>query len=249
MSISCPACAQEFKMETPRLSEEEKGRQLKEAMSKINFEDIQRMVLPDDITEEISHEAFVEGANAKEIGFRVVNGEPSDLIRGPERFVFNSFVMAYMAAPLVVVPLWAYHVGDWWVLMGILFSAWGTYSGIAKSCGTPKPLILPCVIFPLWAYMSGFWWLLLGIPFSRLCTAIVAMLFLAAGAWFRDGFSIHQYTTLFFCCTLWGRAFFGLADGVQESYAMQSLVANSDLYRKAVACGKIRLVRRPQMPA
>jgi len=33
--------------------------------------------------------------------------------------IFNFLAMLYMVAPLVIIPLWAYHVGNWWLLVGI----------------------------------------------------------------------------------------------------------------------------------
>lgn len=73
------------------------------------------------VTGPISHDEFVAGMKDKTLGFKV-RGEPYTLLRGSRKAVFNILVMLYVIGPLVIIPLWAYHEGNWWLLIGIAVS-------------------------------------------------------------------------------------------------------------------------------
>ncbi len=74
-------------------------------------------------------------------------GEPYQLLKGARLVVFTFLAMLYMTGPLVIIPLWAYHVGDWWLLFGIVFSYIGSRSAGKYSNG----------IFLFGCYCIGFW--------------------------------------------------------------------------------------------
>ena len=93
-----------------------------------NYEAFSKM-LRESIAEEnqnITHADFVAGVQSGTMGFKCMVGQPNQLIRGACRTVFNILVLLYLAAPCVIVPLWAWHEHNWWLLFGIIVSAIGT---------------------------------------------------------------------------------------------------------------------------
>ena len=78
----------------------------------------------------------------------------------------------------------------------------------------------PPVLISIWAFHEHDAWLLAGIAVSYVASLLAAwnsklffiFLCFCIGAWFRFGFSIHQYVTFFFFCALWGTLIFGMAD-------------------------------------
>lgn len=70
----------------------------------------------------ITHSEFVSGILNKKLGFKVMKGEPSSLLKGYRKFIFNILVMLYSFAPLLIIPLWAYFESNWWFLIGIVIS-------------------------------------------------------------------------------------------------------------------------------
>ena len=93
----------------------------------------------------MSHADFVVGMQNKTIGCLL--GEPYGLCNGVRKTLFNILTMLYIAAPLIVVPLRAYYVGDWWVLAGVAASYVGTSSARQYSQ----------MIFWFSCYCIGFW--------------------------------------------------------------------------------------------
>lgn len=75
-------------------------------------------------------------------------------------------------------------------------------------------MFAPLIIVPYWAYSNDNWYFLFGIAFSyagsyssfapRLKSFIFLFALLSIGVWLKTGFSIHQYITFFFFCSLWG---------------------------------------------
>jgi hypothetical protein len=161
----------------------------------------------------ITHAEFVAGAQSRTIGFQCMVGEPYQLIRGGRRTFFMIFVLLYMAAPVVLIPLWAWHKHDWWLLLGIVASALGT--GVAtrfihkqdKQYFIGAFLVMASIVF----------WLTFGI--------------------------LSRYT-FFALSALWGLMLFMIADEAEREYAMQSLVEDSSLFERAIAQGKILIVRK-----
>jgi len=59
--------------------------------------------------------------------------EPYILRRGPRKTIFNLLSLLYIAGPLIFIPLWAYRVGNWWLLIGIPVSYLATASAARYS--------------------------------------------------------------------------------------------------------------------
>jgi hypothetical protein len=95
----------------------------------------------------ITHAEFVTGMQNKTIGFKCLLGEPCQLIRGTKKTIFNILVLFYMAAPLIIIPLWSYHVGNWWLLVGIVISYAASFSAANGSK----------IIFLFACFCAGFW--------------------------------------------------------------------------------------------
>ena len=77
----------------------------------------------------ITHADFVVGVQSGTMGFKCISGEPYQFIRGARRTIFSILVLLYMVAPAIVIPLWAWHEHDWWLLSGIVVSAIATRIG------------------------------------------------------------------------------------------------------------------------
>ncbi len=74
----------------------------------------------------VTHADFVAGVKSGTMGFRCMGCEPHRLIQGGSQIVFGVMVLLYMVAPVVFVPLWAWHEHSWWLLAGIPASVIGT---------------------------------------------------------------------------------------------------------------------------
>ncbi len=100
------------------------------------------------------------------------------------RTMFKWFAFLYMFAPLIAVPYWAYSNDNWYLLFGIPFSYFGSYTSFSP----------------------------------RLRSFIFMFTILCIGVLIATGFSIHQYITFFFFCSLWGY----LIAKIAEEYDQQS---------------------------
>lgn len=78
----------------------------------------------------ITHSEFVAGIENKTIGFKVMFGEPFQMLTGIRKLFFNIFVMLYMVAPFILIPIWAYIEHNWWLMIGVAISLIAT--GIAS---------------------------------------------------------------------------------------------------------------------
>src|ERR1035437_469786 len=91
--------------------------------------------------EGITHEDFFAGVNNGTMGFKMMFGEPNKLLYGSRKVFFNVFVLFYLVAPFIIIPILAYSANNWWLLLGIgislLFTHFATW-GIAKSSGKWK---------------------------------------------------------------------------------------------------------------
>lgn len=109
--------------------------------------------IPIDVTNNITHAEFVTGMQNKTIGFKCLLGEPCQFIRGARKAIFNILVLFYMTAPLIIIPLWAYHEDNWWLLIGIVVS-WGATAATSQSVSVAVKgktvggiLLLACIVF------------------------------------------------------------------------------------------------------
>lgn len=99
----------------------------------------------DEFDSNITHADFVVGMQNGTIGCLL--GEPYQLLKGSRWAIFNFLAMLYVVAPLVIIPLWAYTVGDWWLLVGIAVS----YVASRSAGKTSR------AIFLFGCYCIGFW--------------------------------------------------------------------------------------------
>lgn len=74
----------------------------------------------------VTHEVFVAGVQSGKVGFKCIFGQPHQFIRGDRRVIFAILVLFYTVAPILLVPLWAWHERNWWLLIGIVVSAIAT---------------------------------------------------------------------------------------------------------------------------
>jgi hypothetical protein len=75
--------------------------------------------LPLNVTDSITHDEFVAGVASKTTGFTMAGGQPYTLIKGAKKAIFNTLCAMYQLVPLLVIPFWAYHEQNWWLLIGI----------------------------------------------------------------------------------------------------------------------------------
>ncbi|MEY2520074.1 MAG: hypothetical protein QOF24_1833 [Verrucomicrobiota bacterium] len=83
--------------------------------------------------EGITHAQFVAGAQSGTIGFKCMIGEPRQFLAGAHKAIFSIFVLLYTISPLILVPIWAYHERNAWLLLGIPVSYIASYSAAAHS--------------------------------------------------------------------------------------------------------------------
>ncbi len=112
------------------------------------------------------------------------------------KLLFKIFAFLYMIVPLLVVSYWAYSNENWYLLFGIPFSFFGSYSSF-------KPRY-KSIIF----------------PFTIICVVY----------WIIAGFSIHQYITFFFFCSLWGYIIAKIADEYDQKSKKGTLENDAELY-------------------
>ncbi|HEY6873828.1 MAG TPA: hypothetical protein VI298_13980 [Geobacteraceae bacterium] len=169
-TVSCPACAKKFNPMKEYIDAAWESTKTPEF----------RAALKDSINENnrnISHADFVAGMQNKTMGFKCLLGEPSQLISGMRKTIFNVLVVLYMIAPLIIVPLWAHHENNWWLLIGIIIS-WASSVATSSSVrvvikrkSVGGSLLLACIVL----------WVLKGIhyyfTFYALCALWGCMLF------------------------------------------------------------------------
>ena len=100
-------------------------------------------------------------------------------------------------------------------------------------------MIAPLLVIPYWAYFNDNWYLLFGIPFSylgsyssfspRLKSFIFLFTIVCIGVWIGTGFSIHQYITFFFFCSLWGYLITQIAEEYDQESKRGTLENDSEL--------------------
>lgn len=150
-TVSCPACNQPFLAKSLRPTQ----KTLDELAEEFNAEN----GIPIDITDSVTHEEFVAGVAEGKVGFKCQIGEPCNLLRGARKVIFNALVVAYMVGPLFLVPLWAYHAGNWWLLLGVLTSYAATFA-----TGNKIPLVA------LFCLICGGTWLVRGFDLPSYAT-------------------------------------------------------------------------------
>jgi hypothetical protein len=155
----------------------------------------------------ITHEQFVEGAKNNTMGFKVIFGEPNQLLRGYRKTIFSILVMFYLIVPIIIIPIISFFHSNWWLMFGIAFSL--LFAQFAAWVGAKNPGRWKAAII----YIYG----------------IVCIIY-----WIIKGFHFIDYITFFFFCALWSFFFFRMAENAQRIYAMETLVENPDIFYKAI---------------
>jgi hypothetical protein len=114
------------------------------------------------------------------------------------KLMFGLFAFLYMVSPLVVVPTFAYLEGNYYLLLGILFSYFASYTAISGQ-------------------LKGF---------------IYLFLLLSIGFWLSSGFSVYQYITFFFFCSLGGYLLAAIADAYDAASKHEADGANREEIEK-----------------
>jgi hypothetical protein len=81
----------------------------------------------------VTHVDFVAGVQSGTLGFKCMRSEPSSLLGGARKAIFNLLVLLYTVAPLLLVSGWAFHERSWWLLLGIPVSYIATYTATRGS--------------------------------------------------------------------------------------------------------------------
>ena len=100
----------------------------------------------------VPHDEFIVGFERGTIGFHFI-GEPSELLAVPQKKKFAVFVILHTLAPFILIPLWAYHERNWWLLSGIAASLFGIFFATRAAVQGPKSAsggFLPFVFIGLW---------------------------------------------------------------------------------------------------
>ena len=71
-------------------------------------------------------------------------------LKGFGKAAFYFFMIGYIYAPLILIPVFSHTYGNWYLLFGILFSYWGTYISFSKKNGV---LIVPIILL-IWFWVS-----------------------------------------------------------------------------------------------
>ncbi len=105
--------------------------------------------IPIDVTDSITHEEFVAGVANKTTGFKVVGREPITLVSGVRKSMFSFFAALYLAAPLLIIPFWAYHERNWWLLIGIPIASFiaPQLFALRQRFSSGALLLVACIVF------------------------------------------------------------------------------------------------------
>lgn len=191
----------------------EKKRELKAFMEDYN----KANNLPEDITDNITHEDFVVGVQTKKMGIKSLKGEPNTLLYGSRKTIFNIYVMLYMIAPPILVFIWIHYMNDWWLLTGIIVSYAFTFFATFSKTKLP---------FYKW-----------------LGKLIIFFSLFSIGYWFKNGFHIHDYLTFLYVCAFWGNFWFHVAESSQNDFALETLIENKELFYSAIAEERIMIIK------
>jgi len=103
------------------------------------------------------HEQFVAGMRQQTTACHFL-GEPFQFLTPAQKKKFAVFVVLYAVAPIVLVPLWAYHERNWWLLVGVIAAFVGLFLGSRASTQGGKATsggFLPILLIVLW-FTEGF---------------------------------------------------------------------------------------------
>jgi tetratricopeptide (TPR) repeat protein len=177
-TVSCPACGKKFNPMKELCASAWEDTQTPEFQARFLEHVIEE-------NKSITHADFVTGMRAKVLGF-ACTGQPIQLVRGARKAVFNLLAILYQVGPLVLVPLWAYHEGVWWLLAGIAVS----WVAAARTARNPAVVLKGKTTGGFLALLCIVLWLSLGIhnwlTFFCLCAMWGCLFFQMAEAAERD---------------------------------------------------------------
>lgn len=76
----------------------------------------------DEANQNINHADFVNGMQNKTIAFKVMVGEPYQIITGARKTTVGILALFDSVVPFILIPIWAYIEHNWWLLIGIIVS-------------------------------------------------------------------------------------------------------------------------------
>ena len=171
--VSCPSCSAKFNPMKEFTKAAWESTQTPEFQARLEARAAKA-------NEGITHEEFVEGVLSGKMAFRCMTGVPSQLIRGRSRaLIFSILVLLYARAPFILVPLWAWHEHNWWLLAGIILSLFGSKSA-ARLIYRPQMQRVLAGILLAGVLLSFFFADLHGFTFLILCALWGVMLFMIA---------------------------------------------------------------------
>ena len=81
------------------------------------------------------------------VGFATKGGEPVRLASRAGRVFFKVCFLFYLVAPVLVIPVWAYHERNFWLLLGIAASLIAIQLAQRKGSSIGGLLLLATLIF------------------------------------------------------------------------------------------------------
>ena len=173
-TVSCPACNHRFNPMKELV---------KEACKRTNTPEFQAHFLEHVIEENkaITHADFVIGMRNRVIGVACL-GQGSRLLVGARKTVFILLAVLYQIGPLLLVPLWAYHERNWWLLIGIAVS----WVATARTANSAAVVLKGKTVGGFLGFLCLVSWISLGIhnwfTFFSLCAMWGCLLFQMAEA-------------------------------------------------------------------
>jgi len=111
------------------------------------------------IISDITHADFLAGVRDGTISFDFVPGQPLNLlIRGARRMVLVSLNLLHMVSLILLIPLWAWHEQNWWLLLGMVAWIIGTQTAALltsiKKSATSLGGFLAFVCLMCWIFLG-----------------------------------------------------------------------------------------------
>jgi len=103
--------------------------------------------IPINVSDSITHAEFVTGLRDGTVGFYPTGGEPIRSVSGTGRVLFAVCWFLYLLAPILIIPVWAYHERNWWLLLGIVASLIATQLAQLKGSFIGGLLLLASIVF------------------------------------------------------------------------------------------------------
>lgn len=91
------------------------------------------------------------------------------------RLIFNILCWTYLIGPFIAIPWWAYHCGNWWLLLGILASYVGCFSA--------GKLVAPSLVFMILVWWFNGFSIYQWATYLWLCATFGGVMFLLADAY------------------------------------------------------------------